>query len=102
MPQDTEDRILALFQRPADSEEPWGRLFRKTSCAVGYAHGLADYNGHFEITQLCGICPKRQIGMCAAAWSAPSQQDADALACSLGATEPVELTDRATGPRPWP
>ncbi|MFI5942237.1 radical SAM protein [Streptomyces uncialis] len=95
MPADTEARILDLFLRPADSEEPWGPLFRKTSCAVAYAHGLADYNGHFGITELCDICPKRQLGLCAASWNAPPEEDANALAASLGATGPVEMTDRA-------
>ncbi|MFE5971356.1 radical SAM protein [Streptomyces sp. NPDC056460] len=95
MPEQTESRILALFRRPADSEEPWGPLFRKTSCAVAYAHGLADYNGHFGIRELCDICPKRQLGLCAAAWNAPAQPDADRLAAELGATGPVEITERA-------
>ncbi|MFD9563428.1 radical SAM protein [Streptomyces sp. NPDC059994] len=95
MPEQLEDRILNLFQRPADSEEPWGPLFRKTSCAVAYAHGLADYNGHFGIKDLCDICPKRQLGLCAAAWKAPSKGDADKVAAELGATGPVEITERA-------
>ncbi|MFI1868912.1 hypothetical protein [Streptomyces jumonjinensis] len=95
MPEQTERRILRLFRRPADSEEPWGPLFRKTSCAVAYAHGLADYNGHFGITELCDICPKRQIGLCAAAWTAPAAADADRLAAELGATGPAEITERA-------
>ncbi|MFE3557247.1 radical SAM protein [Streptomyces sp. NPDC059193] len=95
MPEQTESRILDLFRRPADSEEPWGPLFRKTSCAVAYAHGLADYNGHFGIKELCDICPKRQLGLCATAWNAPAKPDADRLAAELGATGPVEITERA-------
>jgi len=95
MPERLEQRILDLFRRPADSEEPWGPLFRKTSCAVAYAHGLADYNGHYGIRELCDICPKRQLGLCAAAWNAPAKPEADQLAHELGATGPVEITDRA-------
>ncbi|MFF9321795.1 radical SAM protein [Streptomyces sp. NPDC014735] len=95
MPEKLEQRILDLFRRPVDSEEPWGPLFRKTSCAVAYAHGLADYNGHYGIRELCDICPKRQLGLCAAAWNAPAKADADQLAKELGATGPVEITDRA-------
>ncbi|MCJ1677054.1 radical SAM protein [Streptomyces sp. APSN-46.1] len=95
MPEQTEARILDVFRRPADSEEPWGPLFRKTSCAVAYAHGLADYNGHYGIRELCDICPKRQLGLCAAAWQAPETADANTVAASLGATAPVEITDRA-------
>ncbi|GAA2588511.1 radical SAM protein [Streptomyces tubercidicus] len=95
MPEQMEERILALFRRSADSEEPWGPLFRKTSCGVAYAQGLADYNGHFGIKELCDICPKRQLGLCAAAWNAPAKADADKLAAELGATGPVEITERA-------
>ncbi|MHC0432303.1 radical SAM protein [Streptomyces sp. O3] len=95
LPQELEARILDLFRRPSDSEEPWGPLFRKTSCAVAYAHGLADYNGHYGIKELCDICPKRQVDLCAAAWKAPAFADADRLATELGATGPVEITDRA-------
>ncbi|MBT2613641.1 radical SAM protein [Streptomyces sp. ISL-87] len=95
MPEETEARILDLFHRPADHAEPWGPLFRKTSCAVAYAHGLADYNGHFGIQELCDICPKKQLGLCAAAWNAPALADAERAARALGATGPVEITERA-------
>ncbi|MFI8815684.1 MULTISPECIES: radical SAM protein [unclassified Streptomyces] len=95
MPEQTESRILDLFRHPSDTGEPWGPLFRKTSCAVAYAHGLADYNGHFGITELCDICPKRQLGLCAAAWQAPAEPDVVRLADELGATGPVEITERA-------
>ncbi|MFZ3497152.1 radical SAM protein [Streptomyces sp. 5.8] len=95
MPERLEDRILDLFRRSADSEEPWGPLFRKTSCAVAYAHGLADYNGHYGVKELCNICPKRQLGLCAAAWNAPALPDAERLAKELGSTGPVEITERA-------
>ncbi|MFE3579440.1 radical SAM protein [Streptomyces vinaceus] len=95
MPEQMEERILALFRRPADSDEPWGPLFRKTSCGVAYAHGLADYNGHYGIRELCDICPKKQIGLCAGAWKAPALSDAEAAARGLGSTGPVEITDRA-------
>ncbi|MGW2038686.1 radical SAM protein [Streptomyces virginiae] len=95
MPEALEDRILTLFGRPADSEEPWGPLFRKTSCAVAYAHGLADYNGHYGIKELCDICPKKQLGLCAAAWNAPALPDAERLAKELGSTGQTEITDRA-------
>jgi DNA repair photolyase len=39
VPETLERRVLAAF----DGSTP---LFRKTSCAVSYAHGLPDYNGH--------------------------------------------------------
>jgi len=36
--------VLAAFARDG------GPLFRKTSCAVSYAHELPDYNGHYGIS----------------------------------------------------
>ncbi len=61
LPEQLESRILAAFRRPGDTTAPFGPLFRKTSCAVAYAHGLPDYNGHYGIRELCDICPKKQI-----------------------------------------
>ena len=42
VPETLEQRVLAAFAGLAS-------LFRKTSCAVSYAHGLPDYNGHYGI-----------------------------------------------------
>ncbi|GAA2439680.1 radical SAM protein [Streptomyces glaucus] len=95
MPETLESRILAAFHRPSDKEQPFGPLFRKTSCAVSYAHRVPDYNGHYGIRELCDICPVKQVSLCAQAWKAPAQQDADRAAAELGATGPVEITDRA-------
>ncbi len=95
MPEESEARILARFRRPADSDAPWGPLFRKTSCAVAYAHGEADYNGHYGIRELCDICPKAQIELCAGAWQKPDPAAVTAQARELGAVGEVEVTDRA-------
>jgi DNA repair photolyase len=52
MPETLERRVLTAFR------DHGGRpLFRKTSCAVSYVHGLPDYNGHVGIRELCDICP---------------------------------------------
>jgi hypothetical protein len=53
VPETLERRVLAGF----DESTP---LFRKTSGAVSYAHGLPDYNGHVGIAELCDICPVAQ------------------------------------------
>jgi hypothetical protein len=45
VPETLEQRVLATFAGST--------LFRKTSCAVSYAHGLPDYNGHVGIRELC-------------------------------------------------
>jgi len=65
VPETLERRVLAAF----DAAAP---LFRKTSCAVSYVHGLPDYNGHYGIRELCDICPLSQLELCAAAHRVPS------------------------------
>jgi DNA repair photolyase len=96
MPEQVEAKILDLFHRPGDSEEPWGPVFRKTSCAVAYAHQLPDYNGHYGIgMELCDICPVAQLGRCRDAFKRPDHAEAEALALKFGATGEVEVTDRA-------
>ncbi|MFJ1753354.1 radical SAM protein [Kitasatospora sp. NPDC088134] len=95
MPEQSEQRILDAFRRPDDQREPYGPLFRKTSCGVAYAHKVADYNGHYGIKELCDICPVAQLGLCRDAWKAPSLEEATEAARALGATGDVEITDRA-------
>ncbi|MFF0742119.1 radical SAM protein [Streptomyces sp. NPDC004111] len=95
MPEEAEDRILHSFHVPGDMESPYGALFRKTSCAVAYAHGEADYNGHYGIRELCDICPSEQLARCRAAWKEPDPRDVLTQASKLGATGVVEVTQRA-------
>ena len=69
LPSRTTDRPAQDRARDAGATRP-GRvrrldsLFRKTSCAVSYAHGLPDYNGHYGIRELCDICPLGQLDLC--------------------------------------
>jgi DNA repair photolyase len=65
VPETLERRVLSTF---AGCES----LFRKTSCAVSYAHGLPDYNGHYGIRELCDICPLNQLDLCKSAHQMPS------------------------------
>ena len=51
------------------------RIFRKTSCAVAFAHGMADYNGHFGIRDICDICPSAQQEICRAGHAVPSPRE---------------------------
>jgi DNA repair photolyase len=89
-PELLEQRILTAAAR-----SPTGAvLFRKTSCAVAYAHGVADYNGHCGIRELCDICPAVQLGRCTAEWKPPDPNTAAALARELGGRL-VAITDRA-------
>ncbi len=91
VPETLERRVLAVFT----SATP---LFRKTSCAVSYAHGLPDYNGHYGIRELCDICPLDQLELCANSHRVPSPDRIRELARDLpearGLTV-VDITDRA-------
>lgn len=91
VPEMLERRVLAAFS----SATP---LFRKTSCAVSYAHGLPDYNGHYGIRELCDICPLNQLELCASAHRVPSPERLREVARDLpGARGLVvaDITDRA-------
>ncbi|MEV8637597.1 hypothetical protein AB0395_38735 [Streptosporangium sp. NPDC051023] len=95
MPEESEQRILTAFHRPANRDAPWGPLFRKTSCGVAYAHGQADYNGHYGIRELCDICPLAQLELCRNSWRAPDLEQVTEQARMLGAVGAVEVTERA-------
>jgi len=86
-----EDRVLTTW-REMGCTLP---LFRKTSCAVSFAHRLADYNGHYGIRELCDICPVEQVRRCADAFRKPDMRAVASLALSLGATKPPKIDDRA-------
>ena len=65
VPETLEQRVLAAFTDSAT-------LFRKTSCAVSFVHGLPDYNGHYGIRELCDICPLGQLARCRSAHQVPT------------------------------
>ncbi|WP_082392877.1 radical SAM protein [Nocardia arizonensis] len=69
-------------------------LFRKTSCGVTYAHGVADYNGHYGVRELCDICPLAQVQRCAVDWRRPDLEPTTAWVERLGGRM-LEITDRA-------
>lgn len=95
VPETLEQRVLAAFRHRPPGSPP---LFRKTSCAVSYAHGLPDYNGHYGVRELCDICPKAQVELCARHHRTPTagelQKAADPLP-EADALQIVEVTDRA-------
>lgn len=86
MPETLEQRVLAAF---AGS----GSLFRKTSCAVSYAHSLPDYNGHYGIRELCGICPVSQVDLCRSAQRVPSASQIYQAARALPETAGMKVVD---------
>jgi hypothetical protein len=73
-------------------------VFRKTSCAVSYVHGLPDYNGHYGVRELCDICPLAQVMRCQQTHQVPAATQVRALAAAVPDTEELEIidiTDRA-------
>jgi hypothetical protein len=61
---------------------------------VTYAHGMADYNGHYGIRELCDICPAAQIERCAGAWTPPRSGEVAAMTEELGG-KLIAVTERA-------
>ncbi len=91
VPETLERRVLSAFR---DSTS----LFRKTSCAVSYAHGVPDYNGHYGIRELCDICPMSQLDLCAQAHRIPNAGEIRAAASVLPEARNlrvVEISERA-------
>jgi len=86
VPEALEQRVLTAFAGSAS-------LFRKTSCAVSYAHGLPDYNGHYGIRELCEICPAGQISRCRSAHRVPSADQIYQMARALPETQGIQVVD---------
>jgi DNA repair photolyase len=84
VPQTLEQRVLAAFAGSAS-------LFRKTSCAVSFAHGLPDYNGHYGIRELCDICPVGQVSLCRSAHRVPSADQIYQVARALPEAEGMQV-----------
>jgi len=91
VPETLERRVLSAF---ADSSS----LFRKTSCAVSYAHPLPDYNGHVGMRELCDICPLVQFDLCRQAHRVPTAQQMHEVGRALPEAhnlQVVDITERA-------
>lgn len=86
VPETLEQHILDAF----DATTP---IFRKTSCAVAYAHGLPDYNGHIGIPELCDICPISQLQRCQTAHARPTQQQVSQVADRLPEAASMVIED---------
>jgi hypothetical protein len=91
VPETLERRVLEAFSNSS-------ALFRKTSCAVSYAHDLPDYNGHYGIRELCDICPLSQLELCAGARRVPTADKVHDLTRVLPeakALQVVNISERA-------
>jgi DNA repair photolyase len=91
-PEELERRILARARgTPAE-----GKLFRKTSCGLAFAHKTRDYNGHYGISEICDICPNCQVQRCAAAFVQPTEQEVRKNLRRISADgAPFEIKSRA-------
>jgi DNA repair photolyase len=88
----------AMEQRVLDAFAHSPSLFRKTSCAVSYAHGLPDYNGHYGVPELCDICPMSQLSLCKGSHRIPTLAQVYDVAEKLPEANGlvvVDITDRA-------
>jgi DNA repair photolyase len=94
VPETLEARVLEAF-----TTGDGGALFRKTSCAVSYAHHVPDYNGHYGIgPELCDICPLAQLELCRSAHEIPTPESVRRVAAAapgLPDFEIDEITQRA-------
>lgn len=91
VPETLERRVLGAFTDTTS-------LFRKTSCAVSYAHGLPDYNGHYGIRELCDICPLSQLDRCRAAHQIPTEdqiREAARVLPEAADLEVISISERA-------
>lgn len=87
LPEDLEAKVLERY-RASGIRTP---IFRKTSCAVAYAHAIADYNGHFGVRDICDICPQSQLNRCAPVHIAPSAEQFRAMLDAYGYETPFEI-----------
>jgi DNA repair photolyase len=87
LPENLEAKVLERY-RASGIRTP---IFRKTSCAVAYAHAIADYNGHFGVRDICDICPQSQVNRCSAMHIAPSAEQFRAMLDGYGYETPFEI-----------
>ncbi|KAA9157949.1 hypothetical protein FPZ12_024000 [Amycolatopsis acidicola] len=89
MPADIDDKVVAAWKN-SGMRTP---LYRKTSCGVSAVHGVADYNGHWGVNDLCDICPVAQRNICRDAHQPPTTGELDALFDKLGYTSAIAFDD---------
>ncbi len=104
VPETLEQRVLDAFARLGG-----GPLFRKTSCAVSFAHGLPDYNGHVGISSRATTCstrsafrsmtPRTRTGRAATAAPRPDGPHSTGMADDRLDRAPLRR-DRRRGQRP--
>jgi DNA repair photolyase len=89
LPGDLDARVVSAW-RESGIGTP---LFRKTSCGVSAAQGVADYNGHWGVRELCDICPVSQTALCRAAHARPTSEQFEAVMAGLGYSSDYLIED---------
>ena len=89
LPQNLEHKVLSLHTKLCVRTP----IFRKTTCAAAYVHGMPDPNGHWGIREICDICPTNQQSLCEAAHQAPSNEQIKSLFDRYGYKANFELAD---------
>lgn len=89
LPADLDTRVITAW-RDSGISAP---LFRKTSCGVSAAHGVADYNGHWGVRELCDIRPAAQADLCRAAHGRPTTAQFETVLAELGYTSDYLIED---------
>lgn len=95
LPKVQEERVLHGLVEARLLDKQVAPIFRKTSCAISYAHKAADYNGHYGIQELCDICPENQKKICSTAWRIPDIQEVAVIAGRVGITQTPIISKRA-------
>lgn len=78
-----------------------GGAVAMTSCGVAFAHGEADYDGHYGTQELCNICPEQQLKLCRDAWVRPSLAEVVEEARALGAGDTLRSMNAPSSWRDW-
>jgi len=89
LPRDLERKVLRLWNDLC----PQTPIFRKTTCAAAFVHGLPDPNGHWGVRDICAICPRGQQAVCAAAHQRPEGPDVQSLLDQFEYRTPFEVED---------
>jgi DNA repair photolyase len=90
VPEALERRVLAAFDAST-------LLFRKTSCAGSFVHGLPDYNGHAGIGEICDICPVAQLDLCQKAHRVPTIEQLHEAASAVPEGRGLVVVDISDG-----
>ena len=90
MPAELDAAVVAAWRASGISTP----LFRKTSCGVAYAHGSADYNGHWGVPRDSATsAPPPSSSAAPPTTASPTAADMDRVLAQLGYHTPYLIED---------